>query len=310
MAVLKPYGRAALIDMCGGSEQSVRNALPWHDLREGGLWLTGRDFGLGGAELATMRWHPCKNSAVPALPFPFAACDLAAFFLAGGGLFLYERFDFEAIDADMPSQTGCDSGKRLDLKEGYRDARHDTAHAQFEAALRNLGDNADEGREALRKAIKLRRMADNKFGRSDEDVRRSAEWLLSNAHLELTALHSDSERVRARALDAAPIAGAQHAAASAPASVSTTVPTVIHKLKRRADQLAAVIAKAKSEALNANDWTSVWAALVAMAQSADRPPPLLGYAEGEGVKYQTDSAEAPVGWMTREAWRKRASRRM
>ena len=85
-------------------------------------------------------------------------------------------------------------------------------------------------------------------------------------------------------------------------------PTVTHEVRRRADPLAAVIAQAKSTAADSNDWTSVWAALVVIAQRQDRPPPLLGYTEGEGVKYQSDRMDEPVAWLTREAWRGRARR--
>ena len=83
----------------------------------------------------------------------------------------------------------------------------------------------------------------------------------------------------------------------------------VHALKPRAAPLAAVIKLARGQALDSTDWQSVWAALVNLAQSADRPPPLLGYTEGEGVKYQNDNAAKPVDWLTREALRKRFGRR-
>ena len=82
----------------------------------------------------------------------------------------------------------------------------------------------------------------------------------------------------------------------------------MHELKRRGNALGAVLTEAKKRATDGEDWQSVWASLVALAQSANRPTPLLGYTEGEGVKYQTDDAESPVGWLTREAYRGRFRR--
>ena len=78
--------------------------------------------------------------------------------------------------------------------------------------------------------------------------------------------------------------------------------------KRRAVPLAAVLTEAKRQALDATDWISVWDALVKLAQSATRPAPLLGYVEGEGVKYQSDKPDAPDAYLTRNAFRKRIKR--
>lgn len=61
--------------------------------------------------------------------------------------------------------------------------------------------------------------------------------------------------------------------------------TVKHTLRTRSDGLSAVIAKAKALALDGNDPNAVWAALVKLAQDVNRPPPLLGYVDGEGVKW-------------------------
>lgn len=57
---------------------------------------------------------------------------------------------------------------------------------------------------------------------------------------------------------------------------------------RRSDALTAVIATAMGQALDSADYHSVWAELVKLASSPNRPAPLLGFAEGEGVKYQGD----------------------
>jgi hypothetical protein len=55
---------------------------------------------------------------------------------------------------------------------------------------------------------------------------------------------------------------------------------------RRANLLTAVIDKAMEAATDPNDANSVWASLVEIAQAKDRPSPLLGFVDGEGVKYQ------------------------
>ncbi|MBN8283756.1 hypothetical protein [Zoogloea sp.] len=81
----------------------------------------------------------------------------------------------------------------------------------------------------------------------------------------------------------------------------------------RSNPLTSVITKARSSALNAEDPSSVWAELVKMAESPNRPGPLIGYAEGEGIKYQTEKG---VQFLTRKNFgdremraRKRASAR-
>ena len=59
-----------------------------------------------------------------------------------------------------------------------------------------------------------------------------------------------------------------------------------HKLKTRTNILDAAINQAKKAAIDPDDWQSVWAALVALAESKIRPSPLMGFSEEEGVKYQ------------------------
>ena len=97
--------------------------------------------------------------------------------------------------------------------------------------------------------------------------------------------------------------------APVPGLVSPGPTPLVHKPKRRADCLKAVIQMASERAADPTDWPSAWAALVALALQADRPAPLLGYTEGEGVKYQTDNADAAVAWLSRQAFRKRAGRK-
>ena len=143
----KKYSCASLRAMCG--RQSVKEVLPWHDLKDDGLWLAERERFIAFNEREVMEWHPRRNSKVPALPVPFSAYELAAFFLAGGGTFLHDVFD---------------DGDSLD-----------------EAALAALGSNADDEREVLREAHRLYLEANSRFGRDDEGVRKAAEWLLNDA---------------------------------------------------------------------------------------------------------------------------------
>lgn len=79
--------------------------------------------------------------------------------------------------------------------------------------------------------------------------------------------------------------------------------------KRRTDELSAVIKLACKEALDPDDWPSVWAALVALAEKDDRPAPLMGYVEGEGIKYKKDGEEHGIGYLTRDNFRQRCGRR-
>jgi hypothetical protein len=99
------------------------------------------------------------------------------------------------------------------------------------------------------------------------------------------------------------------ATAAEPAQATAAAASSTHKTKRRADPLAAVLDLAARQALDSTDWQSVWAALVALAQHASRPAPLLGYVEGEGVQYRADDADQPAGYLTRDAFRKRFKRK-
>ena len=78
-----------------------------------------------------------------------------------------------------------------------------------------------------------------------------------------------------------------------------------HKVKNRADPLGKIIESAKSRSLDPADWTNVWIALVGIAKADDRPAPLLGYTEGEGVKYEVFGESESVRFLTREALRAR-----
>ncbi|WP_146749802.1 hypothetical protein [Paraburkholderia bryophila] len=61
-----------------------------------------------------------------------------------------------------------------------------------------------------------------------------------------------------------------------------------HAIGTRSNPLRAVIEKAKSSAADPSDIHSVWASLVKLAQNTNRPAPLLGYADVEGVKWDAN----------------------
>lgn len=82
------------------------------------------------------------------------------------------------------------------------------------------------------------------------------------------------------------------AAASDPNMMAKPTIKKSHRVETRKNILAAVISLAKSKAVDGRDPNSVWAELVKMADSATRPSPLLGYVDGEGVKYQKESGLA------------------
>lgn len=97
--------------------------------------------------------------------------------------------------------------------------------------------------------------------------------------------------------------------AAVPAAAADGGRAQAHALKRRSDPLAAVLTLAEGHAVDAKDWQSVWAALVALAESPTRPAPLLGYVEGEGVQYRADDADQPASYLSREALRARFRRK-
>ena len=68
---------------------------------------------------------------------------------------------------------------------------------------------------------------------------------------------------------------------------------------KRSDELTAVIATAKNTAQNPDDFQSVWAELVKLAESENPPAPLIGFTDGEGVKYRSESGENGVKFFTK-----------
>lgn len=78
-----------------------------------------------------------------------------------------------------------------------------------------------------------------------------------------------------------------------------------NSLKTRSNPLRAVIDMAKSLSLDKNDYHSVWAALVKLAQDTNRPAPLLGYVDDEGVKWDKNGT---TEFLTKKALTSRLSR--
>ena len=132
------------------------------------------------------------------------------------------------------------------------------------------------------------------------------------ALLELVARQGETPRSHAGASQSASLPAVAPVSKASPYSPgdeeAPAVALKTHKPKRRADPLAAVLAEAKRLALDPTDWQSVWAALVKLAEPASRPPPLVGYTEGEGVHYRVDDLAQPVNCLSREAFRKRFAR--
>jgi hypothetical protein len=100
--------------------------------------------------------------------------------------------------------------------------------------------------------------------------------------------------------------GADQPAPTAPMQASSG--HAVHRMLRRSDSLSAVIELATESAVDREDWPSVWAALIRLAEQPRRPAPLLGYSEGEGVKYEKRDHPDGFKHLTREAFRKRHER--
>jgi hypothetical protein len=79
-------------------------------------------------------------------------------------------------------------------------------------------------------------------------------------------------------------------------------------------QLLGVISQAAAKSTAPEQWVAVWPELVKMAQACDRPAPLLGYADAEGIKYEgyDKKGNALVKFLTRETfarnWRRNKGR--
>ncbi|WAL82780.1 hypothetical protein OYT13_24105 [Pandoraea sp. XJJ-1] len=80
----------------------------------------------------------------------------------------------------------------------------------------------------------------------------------------------------------------------------------IHRTRSRRHALGHVIDKAKQDASEPDNYLSVWPELVRLAESTPPPAPLIGYVDGEGVKYRTSgpNPDAEVKAFTKDALRK------
>lgn len=85
-----------------------------------------------------------------------------------------------------------------------------------------------------------------------------------------------------------------------PAKAKTST---INKTTTRKHVLDPIIKKAKAAAVDPDNYLSVWPQLVEIARSANRPKPLTGYAEDEGVLYETENN--PCKPFTKDALRKK-----
>ena len=91
----------------------------------------------------------------------------------------------------------------------------------------------------------------------------------------------------------------------APSAMPPCAKANTHKIGTRANILNSVIEQAKLAASNPGDYQSVYAELVKLADSPSRPAPLLGYSEGEGVKYQDYNG---IKFFNKRALKKRMER--
>jgi hypothetical protein len=209
---VKTYGLRVLEDLCGGSEGCIARVLPWHELRQDGLWVKAAprfaaDIGGGemipvlsrasvgsppavvayreagvipvGAELATLRWQPSSDG--PALPIPFTARHLAAFWLAGGGLFLFERFD-GGEEVDGAALYGLHDA----VGELVREA-HSLRTQARDKFFPLVVDEKRSYRDDERKADVIF------YKNNDEGVQAAADWLLSTVNVVPRAEQSERE---------------------------------------------------------------------------------------------------------------------
>lgn len=82
----------------------------------------------------------------------------------------------------------------------------------------------------------------------------------------------------------------------------------VKKLKNRSHPLDAVIKQAEKNAADVSKPQSVWDALVAIANSNTAPAPLIGFAEGEGIKYRSDTKDGGVDIYAKRSFFARCNR--
>jgi hypothetical protein len=112
----------------------------------------------------------------------------------------------------------------------------------------------------------------------------------------------------------AEICAASGGARVAAADQSAVTKITTHRVgKDRTDILDPVIAVAERRATEPGNWQSVWPVLIKLAESDDehRPDPLLGYIEGEGIKYRTQQGKVEffTARMLQDRFRRRARKR-
>lgn len=85
-----------------------------------------------------------------------------------------------------------------------------------------------------------------------------------------------------------------------------SAPAILPPKRKRADLLTPVIDRAQAQANDPTDHSEVFATLRAWATSDNKPTPIIGYADGEGVQWQDGSDK--VRWLNLAALRKRINR--
>lgn len=93
---------------------------------------------------------------------------------------------------------------------------------------------------------------------------------------------------------------------AAPPSPAKTNTAPSPPKRKRADLLTPVIDRAQAQANDPTDHSEVFATLRAWATSDNKPTPIIGYADGEGVQWQDGSDK--VRWLNLAALRKRINR--
>jgi hypothetical protein len=91
-----------------------------------------------------------------------------------------------------------------------------------------------------------------------------------------------------------------------PAKASTMVQ---HVLKSKSHVLDSVMELAIEASIDKTKYQAAWAAYTRIASQNSRPAPLLGYVEGEGVKYTSDTASEGWKFDTKRAFAARFKRR-
>ena len=150
--LVEKFGLDALEVLCGGTD-AVAEVLPKYEVnppgKAAGVWLrlpsASHEFRfreMHEAEADVLEWSSHgKDDRYPALPFPFSAYDLAAFGLAGGGVFLADRF-YDGPDIDETALRQLGRGKEY-LRELVRQA-HALEHDAYQQQRIKDGRGEDE----------------------------------------------------------------------------------------------------------------------------------------------------------------------